>query len=174
MTYLQATCNTHLLLCTLVALKSTATSAHDSMALSYGKIHVREQHAQGHAWSQGWIFLVEIFTPGPGPSNWVNWAENLPSESISFSPGFPSIIPTDQKKFHDKSYSGHSSLYQVKKPVQSHIVPNLRTTFTFTFSDQFLLSLSQNNLSHFSYFLAYRGSASVSGPRLPPNCEKSF
>ena len=26
-------------------------------------------------------------------------------------------------------------------------------------------------MSHFSYFLAYRGSASVSGPRLPPNCK---
>ena len=100
------------------------------MALSYGKIHMQEQHPQGYAWPQGWIFLVirEIITPGPGPLHWVNWAENLPPQSISFSPGFPSIIPTDQKKFHVKPYSGHSSLFQVKKPVQSHVVPFLRTS----------------------------------------------
>ena len=148
------------------------------MALSYGKIHMREQHCP--RWpGQGWTFLVihEIFTPGPRPSHWVeNLPLNLsafhfPADTGSANQGFH-LCPTDQEKFHLTILWPFFTVPGQKTCSESHCsdsqknFPFLRTTFTFPFSEQLL--------SHFSYFLAYRGSASVSGPRLPPNCEKSF
>ena len=107
----------------LVAFKSTATSAQHSMALSYGKIHVQEQHCPRSRLVTG----VDI-SCYPGDIHPWTRCITLGEQCISFSPGFPSIIPTDKKKFHVKPYSGHSSLFQVKKPVQSHIVPFLGTS----------------------------------------------
>ena len=88
MTYLQATCNTHLLRCTACQ-TSVAMSAQQSMALSYGKIHIDARAAFPKlTWTAGVNIsccLGDIH-PCTGPSHWVNWAEILPPQSTSFSP----------------------------------------------------------------------------------------
>ena len=81
----------------LVAFKSIATSAQHSMALSYGKIHVQEQHCPR-------LRLVTGVDISCYPGDIHPWTRCITlgelgwKQSISFSPGFPSIIPTDQKK----------------------------------------------------------------------------
>jgi len=75
----------------------------------------------------------------------------FPADTGSANQGFH-LCPTDQEKFH----------LTILWPFFT--VPGQKTC-----SESLCSLFFWNDLSHFSYFLAYRGSASVSGPRLPPN-----
>ena len=79
----------------------------------------------------------------------------FPADTGSANQGFH-LCPTDQEKFH----------LTILWPFFT--VPGQKTC-----SESLCSLFFWNDLSHFSYFLAYRGSASVSGPRLPPNYDRN-
>jgi len=144
-------------------------SAQQSMALAYGKIHIDARTAFPKlTWAAGVNISCRLgdIHPCSGPSHWVNWAEilplNLPVSHLSSwqsasKPGFPSNSNWSRK------------VSRLTIPMAILHCTRSKNLFRVT-----LFPFGGENLSHISYFLAYRGSASVSGPRLPPNCDEDF
>jgi len=156
MTYLQATCNTHSLRCTGCIYVDSKECRTASWRYHTGRFICENSIAQGDL-DRGEYFLLS----GRYSPLILYLRIGLKTSASIYQ------LLTFQLTLCQQT---RVSIYFQKNGSSHQSVAVLHCTRS---KDQFRVTLFpvflEQKLSHFFYFLAYRGSASVSGPRLPPN-----